>query len=270
MTKQGIIAGAVFLLALPASAVGLAGTDIALGVLPLGTMNLLAHDIGLPRDLPGALAALGRAEPRKVDLGTLNGRAFHGVSGIGFFSQMALAREQMRDKRGRVLGWLIALGKALVRAGRMSIEIEIEGRRESIEAYAALVTVNAFDAPGLHRAHLDGGRLEVLVAEHRGALAKLKTGADVLVGAWRNNPGIHAFTAERITIHGTRRRAWVATDGEVTRETLPLRYAIAPRALTLLVPPEGIRGPEEEAAAAASRPEGETIHRGVSTSSSQG
>ncbi|MEP9348729.1 diacylglycerol kinase family protein [Xanthobacter sp. KR7-225] len=247
----------------------LAGTDIALGVLPLGTMNLLAHDIGLPRDLPGALAALGRAEPMRVDLGMLNGRAFHGVSGIGFFSQMALAREQLRGKCGRVLGWLIALGKALVRAGRMSIEIEIAGRRESIEAYAALVTVNAFDAPGLHRARLDGGCLEVLVAEHRGALAKLKTGADVLVGAWRDNPGIHAFTAERVTIHGRRHRAWVATDGEVTRETLPLRYAIAPRALTLLMPPESIRAPDE-AAAPANPPEGETIHRGVSSSSRRG
>lgn len=213
-----------------------ANSDTVLGVLPFGTMNLLAHDIGIPRDLAGALAALAQAAPMKVDLGLVNGRPFHGVSGVGFFSQMALAREQERERHGRVLGWLIALGKAAFRAGRMSLEVELAGDRRPMEAYAALVTVNAFDAPGLHRSRLDGGLLEVLVAEDRGAFARLKAGADVLVGAWRDNPGIHLFSTPRVTIHARRHRAWVATDGEVTRESLPLRYAIAPRALNLLVP----------------------------------
>lgn len=226
-----------------------ANTETVLGVLPLGTMNLLAYDIGLPRDLPGALAALHAARPMRVDVGTLNGRAFHGVSGVGFFSQMALARERMRDERGRLAGWLLALGQALVRSGRFSLEIEVAGARERIEAYAALVTVNAFDAPGWHRSRLDGGQLEVLVAEDRGTLAKIKTGAEVMLNAWRDKPGIHAFTARRVTIHAGRRRAWVATDGEVERESLPLRYAIAPGALKLLVPPSAVQwkgGPEAD------------------------
>ncbi|MFG1378361.1 diacylglycerol/lipid kinase family protein [Xanthobacter autotrophicus] len=226
-----------------------ANTEVTLGVLPLGTMNMLAYDIGLPRDLACALDALQAARPMRVDVGLLNGRAFHGVSGVGFFSQMALAREQLRAQRGRVLGWFMALGKALVRSGRMSIEVEVAGVREPIEAYAALVTVNAFDAPGWHRSRLDGGLLEVLVAEDRGTLARLKTGAEVLVDAWRDKPGIHAFQARRVTIHARRNRAWVATDGEVTRENLPLRYAIAPGALKLLVPPAAIQWREHDAQA---------------------
>ncbi len=216
-----------------------AGTGMVLGVLPLGTMNLLAHDIGLPRDLPGALAALRAAQPRQVDVGRVNGRAFHGVSGLGFFSQMAMERERVRSTRGRIAGWMIALMKAAWRAGRFAIEIEVEGRRQPIHAYAVLVTVNAFDAPGWRRSRLDRGHLEVMVAEDRGTLAKLKVGADVLTDAWRANPGIHTFTAEKVTIHARRRRAWVATDGEVTREDMPLRYALAPAALTLLVPADG-------------------------------
>lgn len=215
-----------------------ANTETVLGILPLGTMNLLAYNIGLPRDLEGALAALHAAEPRRVDLGMINGRPFHGVSGLGFFSQMALERERLREKRGRIAGWLIALVKAVLRAGRFSLELEIEGQRTPIEAYAALVTVNAFDAPGWRRSRLDGGHLEVLVAEDRGTLARIKAGADVLTEAWRDNPGIHVFTTTRVSIHARRRRAWVATDGEVVRETLPLNYAVAPGALRLLVPPD--------------------------------
>src|SRR5215213_5426533 len=64
----------------------LAGTQKTLGVLPLGTLNLLARDLGMPADLSGALESLGRAQPRAIDLGVLNGRPFHTISGVGFFS----------------------------------------------------------------------------------------------------------------------------------------------------------------------------------------
>jgi len=229
----------------------LCGTDITLGILPLGTMNLLAYDIGIPRDLPGALEALQAAEPMAIDLATLNGRAFHGVSGLGFFTQMALAREAVRTSRGRITGWFLALGKAVMRSGRHSLEIEIDGERAPIDAYAALITNNAFDSPGWHRSRLDTGELEILIAEERGALAKMKAGADVLIESWRDNPGIHAFKAKAVTIHAPyRRRSWVATDGEITRETLPLHYRIAPRALKLLMPPGAVqRQPKAEPAA---------------------
>ncbi|TCT03298.1 diacylglycerol/lipid kinase family protein [Aquabacter spiritensis] len=220
----------------------LCGTDITLGVLPLGTMNLLAYDIGLPRDLPGALVALQGAEPMRIDLATLNDRAFHGVSGIGFFSQMALAREQGRKTSGRVFGWFVALGKAVMRSGRLRLDIEVDGKRVSLDAYAALVTNNCFDGADWHRSRLDAGVLEVHVAEERGAFARVKAGADLLVQSWRGNPGIHSFTAERITINAVHRdRAWVATDGEVTRETMPLRYEIRRDALTLLMPPGAVQ-----------------------------
>lgn len=224
----------------------LCGTDVTLGVLPLGTMNLLAHDIGLPRDLPGALKALSEAEPMRIDLATLNGRAFHGVSGIGFFSQMALAREAVRQTHGRVFGWFLALGKALVRSGRLRLDIEVDGRRVSLDAYAALVTNNSFDGAGWHRSRLDAGELEIHIAEERGALARVKAGADLLIEAWRDNPGIHSFKAKNITINATHRhRGWVATDGEITRETMPLRYEIKPKALTLLVPPGAVQWQRE-------------------------
>ncbi|OYX62711.1 MAG: diacylglycerol kinase [Rhizobiales bacterium 32-66-11] len=228
----------------------LAGSDIALGILPLGTMNMLAYDIGLPRDLPGALAALRDAVPMRIDVATVNGRAFHGVSGIGFFSQMALAREAYRQTHGRIVGWFLALGRALIRSGRVRLDIEVDGRRVSMEAYAALVTNNSFDGAGWHRLRMDAGEIEVHIAEERGALARIRLGADVLVQSWRDNPGVHSFKARRVVINSARRsRAWVATDGEVMREDLPLVYEIKPKALTLLVPPNALQRPDTEAAA---------------------
>ena len=111
----------------------LAGTDKALGVLPLGTVNLLARDIGVPADLDDAIAAVEESVPRAIDLGMLNGRAFHTLSGMGFFSQMARAREETRDLPGKTLRVMAAAARAFRRAGRFTLDISIDGRTRHIE-----------------------------------------------------------------------------------------------------------------------------------------
>lgn len=211
--------------------------DKTLGILPLGTLNLLSRDIGTPLDLQQALAALDEAQPQRIDLGTINGRLFHTISGVGFFSQMARAREAARHwKLGRFFVVGVAAFHALRHAGRYALDITIDGRDESFEAFAALVTVNRFSGPGWRRARLDEGILEIHIAEDRGALAKLKAGADMVTDAWRGNPGIVSLTGRKIELRRRRSRSWVSTDGELSRERIPLSYAVEPSALTLLMP----------------------------------
>ena len=215
----------------------LAGKPVALGVLPLGTLNLLARDLRMPTELPQALAALSAARPRAIDLASLNGRRFHSLSGLGFFSQMARAREEARDLPGRLLRLSAAALQAFVRTGHFTLEFDIDGRARRMQAYAALVTCNRFGGDDWRRDALDGGILEIHIAEEEGALGRLKAGADVLAGGWRNNKGIHSFTAQRVRIGSVRRRrTWTATDGELRRERMPLDFAIEPRALTVLSP----------------------------------
>jgi diacylglycerol kinase family enzyme len=215
----------------------LAHSGKKLGILPLGTLNLLARDIGMPLDLQQALAVLDEAQPHTIDLGTLNGRMFHTISGIGFFSQMARAREAARHwKLGRFFVVGIAAFYALRRTGRFAIEVAIDGRTATFQAFAALVTVNRFTGPGWRRARLDEGILEIHIAEERGALAKLKAGADMMTDSWRGNPGIVSLTGRHIVLTRRRSRSWVSTDGELSRERVPLDYGIAPAALTLLMP----------------------------------
>lgn len=219
------------------AAATLGRSDKTLGILPLGTMNLLARDIGMPLDLTEALHALDRAEPKKVDLATLNGQTFHTISGMGFFSQMARAREAARHwKLWRFFVVTIAAILALRRSGRFTLDVEVDGETRRFDAFAALVTVNRFSGPGWHRTRLSDGILEVHVAEERGALAKLKAGADMVTDSWRGNPGIVSVTGRRIVLRRRRSRGWVSTDGELAREKMPLVYEVMPGALTLLVP----------------------------------
>lgn len=214
----------------------LSGSDKTLGILPFGTMNLLARDLGLPADPLDAIAALKNAAPRRIDLATLNGRHFHSISGLGFFSQMARAREEHRDLPGKLLRVGAAALRALTRTGRLALHVEAEGERRAIDTYALLVTVNRFGGEGWRRATLDGGALEVHIARDEGALGKLKAGADLLTGSWRDNDGIDSFTCTRLTISSARDRIFVATDGELRRETMPLNYEMKAGALTVLVP----------------------------------
>jgi diacylglycerol kinase family enzyme len=141
--------------------------------------------------------------------------------------------------RGHPLGRMIGVGLAAIRAlrrtGPFALELSADGRRTSVEALALLVTNNRFGRDW-RRGRLDGGVLEVHVAQTQGALGMIKTSADLLTGAWRDNPEIQSFAARELTI-GHRRRAWTATDGELMREDVPLRYAMLPGVLNVLAVP---------------------------------
>jgi diacylglycerol kinase family enzyme len=220
------------------AAAALANSDKVLGVLPFGTMNLFGRDLGMPRDPREAIAALADATPRRIDLAEINGRPFHTLSGLGFFSLMARAREEVRGHPlGRFASVVIAWGRALRRTYPFTIDVAVEGRRESVTALAVLVTNNRFGADWL-RPRLDEGTLEMHLVEDEGALTKLKASAALLTGAWREEQGIRSVAARDIMIASRRRHAHASTDGERIRERTPLRYRVLPGALNVL----GVKG----------------------------
>ena len=216
------------------AAAALAGTQKVLGVLPFGTLNLLARDLGMPSDPKEAIAALASAQQRRIDLGSVGGRPFHSLSGLGFFSQMARAREEVRaHPLGRFLGVALAALRAVRRTATFTLEISADGRHSSAEALAVLITNNRF-GPDWRRKRLDEGVLEILIAENAGGLAKLKASADLVTGSWRESDGIRSIIAREVTITRHRHKVWTATDGELSREPIPLRYRIVPQALIAL------------------------------------
>lgn len=217
-----------------AAVAAVSGTSKILGVLPFGTLNLLARDLGLPADPRAAIATLAMLAPRRIDLAEINGRPFHTLSGLGFFSHMARAREEVRGHPlGRLASVVLAWFRALRRTTPFTIDVAIDGRRERVTALAALVTNNQF-AADWRRPRLDQGQLELHIVEDHGALTKLKAGAALLTGAWREEPGIRNIVAREILVASRRYHTHAATDGELVRERLPLRYRALPAALNVL------------------------------------
>jgi diacylglycerol kinase family enzyme len=156
---------------------------------------------------------------------------------LGFFSQMARAREEVRGHPlGRFFGLALAWFRALVRTGPFTIDVVLDGQREKVTALAVLITNNRF-AADWRRPRLDEGVLEIHLVEDRGTLTKLKASAALLTGSWRTEQEIRSIVATDLVITRRRRRAWASTDGELGRERVPLRYRILPGALSVLAVP---------------------------------
>ena len=150
----------------------LAGTGVPLGVLPLGTLNHFARDLGMPAELEAAAAAIAAANPRAVDVAEVNGHVFVNNSLLGAYPYMVADRERRRDRHGlgKWTAMTLAFLRMLLRFPRRRLTLCFEGERVPVRTPSLMVGVNEYDPRRfeLRRRHgLDRGELWLLVARHR-------------------------------------------------------------------------------------------------------
>lgn len=229
-----------------ASAAGLvAGSPVAIGILPLGTMNLMAQAIGMAATPDAALAQLRDAEVKQVDAARANGRLFlHHVS-FGLQPRMVRIRERMgyTSRFTKMLAAARATIAVLLnpRAERLGLRIG----EESIELKTPglIISNNVYEnAMMLKQARLDEGVLGIYALEPMTLPAYLRLAIDVLRGRWRDNVNVTERQSSTVQLTRHRRmrrdsRGIKATiDGELTLFDLPLLIESQPAALQLLVP----------------------------------
>ena len=220
----------------------LAGSGVALGILPLGTMNLLAKDLGIPLDLDGSIAVLRAGHARAVDVGSVNGHLFLINSVLGMPARMVRHREVFR---GRRLGMpaLLRLAAATLRHlgsyPRLSAVLSEGGRRTRLRVRLLAVVNNDYaEGPGkiLERSQVDGGELTLYIARRLSPWRVVRLALGFGLGRWRRLPGLERRSATRFAVSARRRALRVMNDGEVRLIAPPLRYRLMPRALTVIVP----------------------------------
>lgn len=225
-----------------AAAARLAGTGVPLGILPLGTMNLLARDLGLPLELEAAAAALAHGEVRRIDVAEVNGVLFCCASMIGLPTHIGRHRERARGKLGLGARWgvLVAALRGVVRHPPMRLLIEADGRTRRIWTRALAISCNplAEDADRFPaRTELATGRLGLYVAHRFGAWWVVRFAFGVLFRNWREHADLSSTTPAEVRLVSGRQRLRVMNDGEAVLLDTPLRYTIRPGALAVLVPP---------------------------------
>lgn len=213
---------------------------IPLGVLPLGTLNHFAKDLGIPLDLDEAVKVVLEGIVCKVDVGEVNGRLFLNNSSLGVYPAIVRLRE--RYQASGSAKWIAALWASLAVLRRnpfMGVRIIANGRTTVRGTPFVFVGNNEYRMVGLNPGSRDSmatGNLAlyVLNADRRTGLLKLAWQV-VLRGA-DNVKELDLLPVEEVTIETRRRHLQVALDGEVATLESPLDYRIRPGALRVHLP----------------------------------
>ncbi len=218
-------------------------TDVVLGVLPLGTFNHFAKDLGLPADLEGAAAALVAGEVRQVDVAEVNGRIFVNNSALGVYPAMVEIRDEIRDRRGWGKVRAVPVAAFHVFRDLPTHRLDLSGsggfHRSRVRTPLVFVGNGVYDnaSGGLAaRDALVDGCLGVSVARVVSRWSLVGTVVRALVSGAESARDLDHVEVAELTVRSRARRVRVALDGEVTWVDLPLRYRTRPGALRVLAP----------------------------------
>ena len=220
---------------------GIVGSSKVLGLLPLGTANLLARDLGIPLDVGAAVGSLTDMAPIEIDAGEVNGRLFLHKVVVGVIPAIAAAREKVR---GGNLFALLRFGSYLVRrlrdARKTAVAIvsrDTENRVERIHAIA--VANNSYDqgwGKVFARSSLMDGTLTLYVLRRLSIGNVLRLALEMLTGRWQEDQAVSIETVRSVSLRAKRNKIKAMIDGEVETLDTPLNFRIRPGALRVLAP----------------------------------
>lgn len=219
----------------------LVGKPISFGVLPLGTLNHFAKDLGIPLDPLEALQVIDNGNVAAIDVGEVNGQYFLNNSSIGLYVDLVHDREKQQERlgRGKWLAFAWAFVGVLRRYPFMTVTLTFESKTLMHRTPFVFVGNNPYRTEGLRlggRESLQTGQLGVYIAERSGRWRLFALGLRALAGRLRQAKDFKTFSAVDLKIDTSHRVLKVATDGELNRMTTPLHYKIHARALKVFVP----------------------------------
>lgn len=223
------------------AATKLLGTDVPLGILPLGTLNRLARDLKIPLEVHAAAATLANGRVAEIDVGDVNGRIFLNNSILGLTVIYSQYRQSVRGRPflERMRGYATAFKDILKSRRRMDVDIDHGQSRMRLRVLSMAVSNNRYVERAslmLEKAALNDGVLAVYISQHPSGWALARAIIRAMLGRFRSDPNVVHIEGHEIDISARRSRLRLANDGELEIVEMPLRYTIRPSALKVLVP----------------------------------
>ena len=222
-----------------AAASALVDSKTALGVLPLGTLNHFARDLGIPADLDEAAKLIAAGHERRVDVAEMNGRVFINNSAIGLYPLMVRDRDVQQKRLGRSkrLAMLVASVRTLARFNHQRLTLTVNDEKARVDTPLLFVGNNDYrldiGAAG-QRESLDDGQLSVLVMRKNTRRGLIAASIRALFNRAREDDMVSLENVQRLRVESHRGQLSVSLDGEVVRETPPLDYRIRKAALRVI------------------------------------
>jgi YegS/Rv2252/BmrU family lipid kinase len=221
----------------------LVNTDAVLGVVPVGTFNHFARDLGLPLDWRSALDVAVSGTTRQVDSARVNERFFVNNVSMGLYPELVARREEKgRDyPRWKARGYAVIA--TLQKYPHVTVTVETEHHQEVIRTQVLMVSNNSYDLSRIGiqvpRSTLEEGRLTIYWLPHLRRLELMRFVAHFLAGRVMETPGFRSFRTMRAKMQTPRPRLQLGIDGEVFTMDTPLIITIVPKSLLVRVPREG-------------------------------
>lgn len=222
---------------------GLAESHLPLGIIPMGTSNVCAQEIGIPRDIEKACAVLGAGNVRRVDLGKAGDRYFLWLAGVGIDALVAKEiTPEAKDNLGVFAYFMFAFRHARS-IPYFSVSMDLLGKRESFSRAFAVIVGNATTYDGNLKIRsaqaMDDGFLDVVVAQRMPLIAILRQMFWFFIGRRTYYRDVKYLDVKHYRVKSIRVDSFppvlIHTDGEVIGET-PSTFHVVPKALSLIVP----------------------------------
>lgn len=212
-------------------------TPVVLGILPIGTVNVLARELHIPLDLDAALQVALQGAPRRLDLGLANGHPFVLMAGLGFDARV-VAEVAPRDKEMfGPLAYITAGLGALANHKCSRFDITIDDMTVQVPAWLMIVGNASYYAYALTlspEARMDDGLLDVCLFGEQSALDRLTQLLATAVGLHARHPNVTLFRARALRVAAQPPVA-IQLDGDSAGAS-PVEIGVLPGALTVMTP----------------------------------
>jgi len=216
-----------------------AGTDIAVAILPAGTANLLATNLGVPHDLAEAVRVGLHGDRRRLDTGSVNGERFTVMAGAGFDARMISDADRgTKGRLGRVA--YLYTGARNLGARRMNATVEVDGKRFFKGKLSCVLAANVGRILGgveaFPQAEPDDGRLELGVVTARNPVQWARAFGRLALGHADESPFVHVTQGKKFKIRFGRKVRY-ELDGGARPASRELLIKVHPGSVTVCVPP---------------------------------
>lgn len=214
------------------------GAPVTLAILPAGTANLLANNLGIPIDLEQAVHTGLHGRNRTVDVGIINGEHFAVMAGVGLDALMIRdADAGLKDRFGRAA--YIWTGARHLRAAPVRMKVRIDGHTWFDDKASCVLVANVGSIGGgitaFEHATPDDGKLDIAVMTAEGAWQWMRTLTRATIGHAEKSPLVQMSQATKIKV-STAKELPYELDGGARPKTDTLRIKVVPHAVTIRVP----------------------------------
>ena len=214
----------------------LGNTNVALGILPMGSVMNVARMLGISRDMDEAAASIAAGKTRLIDVGEANGVTFYETASVGLNAAMFATAQHFED--GDYGSPLKVLWTAFrYRPARMTVTLD----DDEINTRALMVTISNGQYTGVAMtvapdARLDDGRFDIRVFRHFSKFELLRHLAGIAFGRRKYSPHVSTYRSEKVTV--TSRHPLPARADSHDLGTTPLECTSRRAALCVIVGPD--------------------------------